>query len=142
MDMVFFTATDTTLFFSWWKPSSEAQYAGSCIFLILLATISRTLLAGKYLLEQIWLHRVRERKVLIADDQMPLTKQNGNESSPSNEMLASDDVGYDERPDNVKSPPLLHRHISIDLFRALYVTLIASVGYFLYDSLSISLDVQ
>ncbi|KAF2720487.1 hypothetical protein K431DRAFT_226488 [Polychaeton citri CBS 116435] len=45
MAMVFFTSTTTPLF-SWsWVPRGVGQYAGTCIFLIALATIFRGLVA-------------------------------------------------------------------------------------------------
>ncbi|EME50332.1 hypothetical protein DOTSEDRAFT_120864 [Dothistroma septosporum NZE10] len=45
MMMVFFTATDTPLYSMAWMPKSTGQYAGTCIFLILLAIVFRSLLA-------------------------------------------------------------------------------------------------
>lgn len=45
MAMTFFTSTTTPLFSMAWMPSSAGQYAGTCIFLIALATIFRALLA-------------------------------------------------------------------------------------------------
>ncbi|KAF1940216.1 hypothetical protein EJ02DRAFT_445664 [Clathrospora elynae] len=45
MAMTFFTSTSTPLFSSSWTPNSTGKYAGTCIFLIVFATIFRALLA-------------------------------------------------------------------------------------------------
>ncbi|WPH01860.1 Protein P80, protein [Acrodontium crateriforme] len=45
MLMVFFTSAKTPLYSSSWTPSNKGQYAGTCIFLIVLAAIFRSLLA-------------------------------------------------------------------------------------------------
>lgn len=45
MMMVFFTGTKTPLYSTAWTPSSTGQYAGTCIFLIVLAVIFRAILA-------------------------------------------------------------------------------------------------
>ncbi|KAF2170464.1 hypothetical protein M409DRAFT_64196 [Zasmidium cellare ATCC 36951] len=45
MAMTFFTATNTPLFSFSWIPDTTGQYAGTCIFLIVLAAIFRALLA-------------------------------------------------------------------------------------------------
>ena len=45
MKMTFFTSATTPLFASSWTPVTTGQYAGTCVFLIVLATIFRALLA-------------------------------------------------------------------------------------------------
>ncbi|KAM0716251.1 hypothetical protein Q7P37_007696 [Cladosporium fusiforme] len=45
MAMVFFTSTKTPLYSNSWTPNNSGQYAGTCIFLIILAVIFRALLA-------------------------------------------------------------------------------------------------
>lgn len=51
MIMVFFTSYTTPLFSASWNPTSEGQYAGTCIFLIVLAFALRFMLAVKPILE-------------------------------------------------------------------------------------------
>ncbi|KAJ5092508.1 hypothetical protein NUU61_007378 [Penicillium alfredii] len=53
--MVFTNAHDTPLFSSAWTPSSSGSYAGTCIFLIVLAMVDRGLIALKAVLERHWL---------------------------------------------------------------------------------------
>jgi len=45
MTMTFFTSTSTPLFSLAWHPSTPGQYAGTCIFLIILAALFRGLVA-------------------------------------------------------------------------------------------------
>jgi copper transporter 1 len=45
MKMTFFTSASTPLFASSWTPTTTGQYAGTCIFLIVLAIFFRALLA-------------------------------------------------------------------------------------------------
>jgi copper transporter 1 len=51
--MTFFTSITTPLYSSSWSPNTTSQYAGTCIFLIALATIFRALLATRINLFQI-----------------------------------------------------------------------------------------
>lgn len=48
MAMVFFTSTTTPLYSPAWTPSTTGQYAGTCLFLIILSTVFRALLALKH----------------------------------------------------------------------------------------------
>ena len=56
--MTFFASTVTPLYSKAWTPSSTATYAGTCIFLILLATSFRALFA---------LRGIQERKQGLAE---------------------------------------------------------------------------
>lgn len=51
MMMTFFTSFKTPLFSETWTPTSKGQYAGTCIFLIVLAMILRILLVIRPILE-------------------------------------------------------------------------------------------
>src|SRR5689334_14634353 len=65
MAMIFFNSINTPLYSSQWTPSSTGAYAGSCIFLIILAIIFRVLLAGKHLLEQHWQAQAWKRRYIV-----------------------------------------------------------------------------
>jgi copper transporter 1 len=54
MMMAFFTSTETPLYSKDWTPSGAGQYAGTCIFLIVLAFIFRGLLALRMRLPVLW----------------------------------------------------------------------------------------
>lgn len=47
MLMTFFTSTVTPLYSKAWTPNSSGQYAGTCIFLIVLPVIFRALIAAR-----------------------------------------------------------------------------------------------
>ncbi|KAG9251871.1 Ctr copper transporter [Emericellopsis atlantica] len=55
MSMTFFLSSRTPLFSTQWTPTTDGQYAGICIFLIVLAVLLRVLLALRRILEtQLW----------------------------------------------------------------------------------------
>lgn len=54
MAMTFNNNHNTTLFSNLWTPASDGAYAGTCIFLIILAIIDRSLIALKAVLERRW----------------------------------------------------------------------------------------
>ncbi|KAL2821212.1 Ctr copper transporter family-domain-containing protein [Aspergillus granulosus] len=55
MSMTFFTSYKTLLFSNSWSPTTQGQYAGTCIFLIVLAIILRFMIALRPILERrVW----------------------------------------------------------------------------------------
>lgn len=55
MAMTFFTSFKTPLYGDGWTPSSQGHYAGTCIFLIVLAVILRIMIAVRPILEgRLW----------------------------------------------------------------------------------------
>ena len=54
MMMVFFTSTTTALYSVSWRPKTKAQYAGTCIFLAVLAMTFRILLALRSHFPEFW----------------------------------------------------------------------------------------
>jgi hypothetical protein len=63
MLMVFFTATSTPLYSNSWTPSNAGEYAGTCIFLIVLAVILRALVALRTNFDGLWAQGERRRDV-------------------------------------------------------------------------------
>ena len=122
MEMVFFTSSLTPLFSMTWTPSGDGNYAGTCVFLIVLALIYRGLYAVKSSAERSWEKRTRQSRF----------GRTGNE--PTSGLPAEKDVAREqyafqplERPRNVGYP----WRISVDVPRALLVTVMAGVGYLL-----------
>lgn len=67
MPMVFTTRMDTPLWSAQWTPNSSGTYAGTCIFLAVLAIISRLLTAYQHLLEVRWHDKaVKRRYITVA----------------------------------------------------------------------------
>lgn len=70
MAMTFFTSSTTPLFSDDWTPSNLGQYAGTCIFLIILASILRFLLALRPLLEvRFWRKTAAATAVIKEEEQ-------------------------------------------------------------------------
>lgn len=139
MAMVFFTSTITPLYSSSWTPNSTSTYAGTCIFLIILSLILRMLYAAKSLLELKWRHESLQRRYIkLADSTNPegaVRKDSGKEESTTAVLTTN---GVDEKVRLVQSDsPLLGNswtrpwRLSVDLPRALLVTVMVGVGYLL-----------
>lgn len=77
MMMVFFTATNTPLYSSSWMPSSTGAYAGTCIFLIILALIFRGLVAVRCNFLYLWARwsRTRHGSILEYEREDEFVKQ-------------------------------------------------------------------
>ena len=66
MMMTFFISNMTPLYSASWAPTNDAQYAGTCIFLIVFAAIFRGLIAYKSVLEQRWAKaELRRRRITV-----------------------------------------------------------------------------
>ncbi|KAI9823474.1 MAG: hypothetical protein M1832_002485 [Thelocarpon impressellum] len=136
MSSTFFAATNSALYGTAWTPRSTGAYAGTCIFLILLAALFRALFAGKQMAERRWLDSALDRRYVVVAP--------GAAARPSEAKRARDDAdastallvsarGVEEEVRVVKRRtrgPVPWR-LSVDLPRALLVTVIAGVGYLL-----------
>ncbi|OTB00398.1 hypothetical protein M426DRAFT_237391 [Hypoxylon sp. CI-4A] len=75
MVMTFFFSYTTSLFSKSWTPTNPAQYAGTCIFLIVLAITMRVMLVLKPILERsLWNAAVEPGGELIPDDEAGFQK--------------------------------------------------------------------
>ncbi|KAI6856051.1 hypothetical protein KC343_g13460 [Hortaea werneckii] len=152
-----FTNSHTTMLFSHaWQPKTSGAYAGTCIFLIVLAIISRLMLAYRHFIEQKWRDQATHRRYVFVAEQsaedkerggaqlsggdssssssLPASLRKAGESSQSEEAILTTN-GLDERVRVVKSggrclerPPW---RFSTDLPRACIFTVQAGVGYLL-----------
>ncbi|KAK4692072.1 solute carrier family 31 (copper transporter), member 1, partial [Lecanoromycetidae sp. Uapishka_2] len=120
MMMAFFTSTTTTLYSTAWTPSSTGQYAGTCIFLILLGIMFRGLFALRALQEAKWMKAERKRQYIIGSG---LNKKSDNNSK--------EPIPNESRMSNVPDKKVRPWRISTDVPRAIMDTLIAGVGYLL-----------
>ncbi|KAL8839642.1 MAG: hypothetical protein Q9170_001648 [Blastenia crenularia] len=132
MTSAFYSSSTTSLFFIGWTPESTGAYAGTCIFLIFLATSFRVLAAGKYMLEQRWLDRDLDRRYVTVRGKPREAEQIRSASESTTASLISE-RGVEE---HVKVVRKIRRSVtpwrlSVDLPRAAYSTLIAGVGYLL-----------
>ena len=131
MTMEFINSQTTPLYSAGWTPSSTGGYAGTCIFLIILAIIFRVLFAAKHQLEARWADQAYQRRFIVVADKQPISEQYQSDADSKTGVLTSNGV-----QENVK---VVHRpthmvqpwRFSVDLPRAGMVTLIAGVGYLL-----------
>ncbi|KAA8900511.1 low affinity copper transporter [Sphaerosporella brunnea] len=129
MNMVFFTSTSTPLYSSHWAPKSLGQYAGTCIFLIVLGFIFRLLLAWKQVQEHRWARRNSELAARFAASAAAAA------NTPSDESSVDEKEKEKEKPVPAAVPAAAEGwggrpwRFSTDLPRAALTTVIAGVGY-------------
>lgn len=137
MSMVFTTAHNTPFLSSQWTPTSSASYAGTCIFLVALAIISRTLLAYRHLLEVKFHDKAVKRRYIVVAGESADKKEKQMRVS---EVEVPDDAtlttqGVDERVKVVRTArrrvEMQPWRFSTDLPRACLFTVQAGVGYLL-----------
>ncbi len=120
MMMAFFTSTSTTLYSITWTPSSKGQYAGTCVFLILLGTIFRALFALRAIQEAKRLEAERKRRYVIGSG---MKKKSDYDSK---EAISTESSVLEVPPRKVRP-----WRISTDVPGAIMDTIIAGVGYLL-----------
>lgn len=132
MDMVFFGSNRTPLYSSAWRPSSTGSYAGTCIFLVILAVIFRGLFAGKHILEHRWLDQHLNRRY-VAVRGVPTEEERINADQEGKNMVLRSERGVEERVRVVRNHvrTVTPWRLSEDLPRAVYATVTAGVGYLL-----------
>ncbi|KAJ5502628.1 Ctr copper transporter [Penicillium fimorum] len=132
MTMVFTNTHDTPLFSNTWTPSSSGSFAGTCIFLIVLAIIDRCLMAFKATMERHWLAtHLNRRYVTVAGK----STEAGNIDSDPDAKIASliTAQGVEESVKvvhNISRGPIPWR-FSVDLPRALLFLCIMGISYLL-----------
>lgn len=131
MNMFFFQSTTTSLYSEAWTPASAGAYAGTCIFLIILAVLLRALFTAKTFLEYKALQSAMKRRYVVTEDQQPATDKAFNDASSLTGILTTN--GLQENVRVIEAPA---RHIqpfrfSVDLPRAAIMTAAAGVGYLL-----------
>ncbi|KAK4506963.1 hypothetical protein PRZ48_000696 [Zasmidium cellare] len=133
MSMVFTTDHSTPLFSSQWTPTTTGAYAGTCIFLILLAIISRLLLAYRSTLERKWHDKAVNRRYVRVAGETPAERVEGVEKS---EQATLTTQGVDESVRVVRTARRRGLEVSpwrfsTDLPRAGVFLVQAGVGYLL-----------
>lgn len=142
MSMVFTTVHNTPLYSKAWTPTSTGAYAGTCIFLIILAILSRLLQAWRHTLEQKFRDRAMKRRYVVVrgdqegeqdSDQFSDVSEAAKEKSEQQAILTS--RGLDEKVRVItaksRSKETAPWRISTDLPRACVYTIQAGLGYLL-----------
>lgn len=92
MDMVFYTSHTTPLYSTLWTPSTTSTYALTCLFLILLSILFRSLLALKSYVETRWSHNSRRRRYIVVAS----SESSGEQQQRESETVGYRDSGYGE----------------------------------------------
>lgn len=133
MTMVFTNTHNTPLFSSAWTPSSPGSYAGTCIFLIVLAIIDRCLIAFKATMERHWLAtHLKRRYVAIAGKTTEAGRINSDPDAKIASLVTSQGVEESVKVVHSISKGPIPWRFSVDLPRALLFLCIAGVSYLLY----------
>ncbi|KAF2848780.1 Ctr copper transporter-like protein [Plenodomus tracheiphilus IPT5] len=129
MTMAFFTSTETPLYSLSWAPQNAGQYAGTCIFLIVLAIFLRAIYTAKTFLEMRALESALKRRYIVVAGEKSVAEQAMNDGSSTTGILTSNGVQEDVR---IVSAPVKHIQpwrFGVDLPRSLLTAVAVAVGY-------------
>jgi hypothetical protein len=131
MMSVFQTKIATSLYSTSWTPSTTGAYAGTCVFLIVLAVAFRGLLAAKSYAESRWLDAELRRRYVVVAGRQPL-KETLSRDSLAKTMVLSEN-GIEEDVVVVGRRRTISRpwRVTVDPVRAFVDVCIAAVGYLL-----------
>ncbi|KAI7921339.1 copper transporter [Pyricularia oryzae] len=131
MMSVFQTDPKTPLYSTAWTPKNAAGYAGTIIFLILLAMTFRGLLAFKAKMEARWLDAELNRRYVVVNGKQPMAERASQDSLAKHMVLSEN--GREEQVMVVAKKTSIARpwRFSVDPIRAVLDTVIAGVGYLL-----------
>ena len=138
MSMVFTTVHNTPLYSKAWTPTSTGAYAGTCIFLIVLAILSRLLQAWRHTLEQKFHDRAMNRRYVVVrgeqEGEPSLDESEAAKEKPEQQAILTS-RGLDEKVRVItaksRSKETTPWRISTELPRACVYTLQAGLGYLL-----------
>jgi hypothetical protein len=130
MAMAFFTATNTPLYSAAWTPQNAGQYAGTCIFLIVLAIVLRGVFTVKNYLEAKALETAMKRRYVVVAGEKAVAEQ-ANDANSMTGILTTNGMQEDVRI--VSAPVKLVQpwRFSVDLPRAGLMTIAAGISYLL-----------
>jgi len=131
MSMTFFTSTVTPLYSGMWTPKNAGQYAGSCIFLVILAVVLRGLLAVKGWKEQDWIDAEFNRRYVVVAGKQPKSERIQHDPDSKRMILTENGVEEDVVVVKKRSSGVRPWRLSTDPVRAVFDTVIAGVGYLL-----------
>lgn len=130
MNMAFFTATNTPLYSESWTPTSAGAYAGTCIFLIILAIILRAVFTAKSYLEAKAIESAMKRRYVVVEGEGGVEKIVSDANSTTG-ILTTNGIAENVR---IVQAPVKHIQpwrFSVDLPRAALMTVAAAIGYLL-----------
>lgn len=133
MTMVFTNTHDVPLFSTQWTPSSTGSYAGTCIFLIVLAIIGRLLVAFKAIMERHWLAvHLNRRYVAIAGKSTELGRIDSDPDAKIASLVTAQGVEESVKVVRRLTHEPLPWRFSVDLPRSFLYLCITGVSYLLF----------
>lgn len=132
MDMVFTNSHSTPLYSNSWTPSSGGSYAGTCIFLVVLAIILRCLLAVKAVVEHRWVAKARDRRyVLVKGKGTEAGRIEVDIDAKTGSLITAQGVEENVKVVRSAGRDVMPFRLSVDLPRAGLIVVIAGVSYLL-----------
>jgi len=131
MAMVFFNSHSTPLYSMGWMPSGAGGYAGTCIFLIFLSVILRLLMVTKAMMEARWRDQAWKRRYIVVDGRTPASERLSKDPDAKNGILTANGVEETVRIVQNAVSGVQPWRFSVDLPRAMMVTVMGGVGYLL-----------
>ena len=130
MNMVFFTASNTPLYSDAWTPSSVGAYAGSCIFLIVLAVLLRAIFSLRAYVDAKAVRTALKRRYVVVEG-AGAEKFASDDANSSTGILTTNGVAENVRI--VQTPSLGHQpwRFGVDVPRAIITAVAVGVGYLL-----------
>jgi hypothetical protein len=133
MSMVFTNTHDSPLYSSQWTPASNGSYAGSCIFLIVLAVIGRCLVAFKAYMERRWFNaHLKRRYVVVAGKASEAGRISADPDAKAGTLVTANGVEESVKVVYRENNEILPWRFSVDFPRALIYLCITGVSYLLY----------
>jgi hypothetical protein len=131
MHMTFFFSTKTPLYSEGWIPKNIGQYAATCIFLILLATIFRGLLAVKAWREASWADKEMSRRYVTVNGRATKAERISSDSDAKRMVLSENGVEEEVIVVSKKGMATRPWRLTTDPIRAVMDTILAGLGYLL-----------
>ncbi|RDW80076.1 hypothetical protein BP6252_04714 [Coleophoma cylindrospora] len=135
MSMTFFFSSTTPVWSDMWTPTTAGQYAGTCVFLIVLAVILRALLAIKSWREAAWMDQEFNRRYVVVNGKQPKSERIMQDSDSKKMILSENGVEEDVMVVKKRSMGVRPWRITVDPQRAVMDTVIAGIGYMLMLSI-------
>lgn len=131
MAMTFFGGAGTPLYSMQFTPTTTGGYAGACIFLIVLAAIFRSLYAVKAVLEHRWASQAVQRRYVVVADKTPEAEKIRSDEDARTALISANGVEEEVKIVYRPSKGAQPWRFSVDLPRAVLVTVMTGLGYLL-----------
>jgi copper transporter 1 len=127
----FFTATNTAIYSNSWTPKSIGGYAGTCIFLIVLAIIFRAVFTVKSFLEARAIESALKRRYVVVEGESGMADKIASDANSMTGILTTNGVA-----ENVRIAQAPVRHVQpfrfgVDMPRAALMMVATGIGYLL-----------